>query len=61
MTSESIDMSQVLLKKLTRSSRMSDYNFNRYYKNCLKSYVFIIIAAAIKTVLDGLFVGLFIF
>lgn len=61
MTTESIDMSQVLLKKLIRTSRMSDYNFNKYYKNCIKSYIFIIIAAVIKTVLDGLFVGLFVF
>lgn len=61
MTAESIDMSQVLLKKLARTSRMTDYNFNKYYKNCLKSYIYIIIAAGIKTVLDSLFVGLFVF
>ena len=61
MTSESIDMSRLLLKKLGRSSRMSEYSFNKYYKNCLKCYVFIIIAAVIKTMLDSLFVGLFVF
>lgn len=61
MTAESIDMSQVLLKKLSRSKRISDYSFSNYYKNCLKNYIYIIIAALIKTVLDSLFADLFIF
>lgn len=61
MSAESIDMSQVLLKKLSRTKRMSEYSFNIYYKNCIKSYILIIIAAIIKTIIDSLFVGLFIF
>ncbi len=61
MTAESVDMSQVLLKKLSRTKRMSDYGFNNYYRNCIKGYIMIIVAAIIKTVLDSLFVGLFIF
>ncbi len=61
ITSECISMSQALTKSLSKNTRGSNYSFNFYYKNCLKSYVFIIVAAVIKTVLDSLFISLFRF
>ncbi len=61
ITSESISMSQQLTKSLNRNFRNIEYKFAFYYKNCLKSYVFIILAAVVKTVLDSLFIGLFSF
>ncbi len=61
MTSECISMSQQLTKSLNRNARNNEYNFNFYYKNCLKSYIFILIGAVIKTLLDSLFIGLFDF
>ncbi len=61
LTGESISMSQQIMKTLSKSKRIKDYNFNFYYKNCLKSYVFIIVASIIKITMDKLFFGLFVF
>lgn len=61
MTGECINMSQVLAKNLSKNSKGNDYSFNFYYKNCLKSYIFIIAATVIKVILDSLFISLFSF
>lgn len=61
ITGECINMSQLLTKNLNKNPRSSDYSFTFYYKNCLKSYVFIILATIVKTVLDSLFISLFSF
>lgn len=61
LTGESISMSQQIMKTLSKSKRIKEYNFTFYYKNCLKSYLFIIVATVIKILMDKLFFGLFIF
>ncbi len=61
LTGESITMSQVLLKSLNKNFRSENYKFSFYYKNCLKSYIFIILATILKIIIDKLFLGIFVF
>lgn len=59
---EGINMSQVLFKQLINlNSKKQDYNFVFYYKNCIKSYLFIIGAVVMKLLVDYLFAGIFSF
>lgn len=61
LCSESVSMSQTLLKTLGKSKRISDYNFAKYYKNSLRSYLVIILAVVIWFVMQKLFSSIFIF
>ena len=61
ITGECINMSQVLTKNLSKNLRGNEYNFKFYYKNCMKSYCFIILGTVIKMIIDSLFIGLFNF
>lgn len=62
ITVECINMSQVLSNNLNpKNKRMNDYSFTLYYKNCIKSYMFIILATILKTILNFLFIDIFAF
>lgn len=61
ITSESISMSQLLIKTLGKSKRLNDYNFSLFYKNSIKYYLIIIIAVIIRILMYRLFNGIFVF
>lgn len=61
LTGESIGMSQLLVKTLGKSKRLSDYSFGVYYKNSLKYYLLIILAVAIRVIMYKLFSSIFVF
>lgn len=63
ITGECINMSQVLTKNLSKNlrGRGKEYNFKFYYRNCMKSYCFIVLGTVIKIIIDSLFIGLFNF
>lgn len=58
---ESVNMSEFLLSNVTKSKKYIDYNFSMYCKSFFKGYIFILIAAGVKAVIDYLFIGLFNF
>lgn len=60
-SAESIGMSEFMLRCISKGTKLSDYSFKKYYTAYLKYYVYIILSAVIKTMLDYLFVGLFTF
>lgn len=60
-TSESISMSEVILRCISRSNKFTDYSFSKYYKSLFKGYIYTIIAVGVKLVIDYLFGGLFAF
>ncbi len=61
ISGESITMSGVLLNKLNKKSRDTEYTFSYYCRNCFKSYIFIILSTVVKSILDRLFIHLFVF
>lgn len=62
ISGECITMSQYLLCILSvKRIKAPDYSIKNYYLNTSKSYIIILIAALIKTLIEGLFVGLFSF
>lgn len=61
LTGESIGMSQLLVKTLGKSKRLSDYSFGLYYKNSLKYYLLIILAVAVRVIMHKLFSSIFVF
>ena len=61
LTGESIGMSQLLVKTLGKSKRLSDYSFGVYYKNSMKYYLLIILAVAVRVVMYKLFSSIFVF
>lgn len=59
---ECITMSQYLLCTLSvKRIKAPDYSIKNYYLNVIKAYIIIVIAALVKTLIEGLFVGLFRF
>ncbi|MCQ2483705.1 MAG: hypothetical protein MJ168_00065 [Clostridia bacterium] len=58
---ESISMSEFMLRCISKNGKLSDYSFKKFYKSYLKYYIYIIASAVIKTMLEYLFVGLFVF
>ena len=61
ITGESISMSQLLIKTLGKSKRLNDYNFGVYYKKTLTLYLFIILAVAVRIIMNKLFSNIFVF
>lgn len=61
ITGESISMSQLLIKTLGKSKRLNDYNFGVYYKKTLTHYLFIILAVAVRIIMNKLFNNIFVF
>lgn len=60
-TAESLNMSEFILKSISRSTKLFDYGFQKYYKLYLKNYTIVFIAVIIKIILDYLFGTLFSF
>lgn len=58
---ESINMSELIVHKISSKERYIDYSFNIYVKRFLKVYCYIPAAAILKTVLDYLFLDIFTF
>lgn len=60
-TAESINMSELILRSISKSKKFSDYSFNAYYKSYIKNYAYILLAAVIRLIMEYLFGGLFSF
>lgn len=60
-TAESINMSELILRSISKSKKYSDYSFKTYYKTYIKNYAYILLAAVIKLIMEYLFGGLFTF
>lgn len=58
---ESISMSEYIVKSISKTGKFLNYGFAYYYKSFLRNFIIIIIASAIKTILEYLFGGLFSF
>lgn len=58
---ETINMSELILKKISKSGKLTDYSFSDYYKSFLKYYIIIPISAALSALLEGLFGSIFVF
>jgi len=60
-TTESINMSELILRSISKSNKFVDYSFKQYYLAYAKNYSIILLAAAVKIILDYLFGALFNF
>lgn len=60
-SAESINMSEFMLRCISKNGKFSDYSFRRYYTSYMRYYIYVIISAVIKVVLEYLFSGLFVF
>ena len=58
---ETINMSELILKNISKSGRLTDYSFTEYYKALLKHYLIIPVSAALSALLEGLFGSIFVF
>ncbi len=58
---ESISMSEYIIKSISKTGKFLNYGFNTFYKSFFRNFIFIIIASALKTVLEYLFGSLFTF
>lgn len=58
---ESINMSEYIMKSISKTSKFPNYGFVVYYKSFFRNCIFIIAASAVKTILEYLFGGLFSF
>lgn len=58
---ESINMSEYIMKSISKTTKFLNYGFAVYYKSFFRNLIFIVAASAIKTILEYLFGGLFSF
>lgn len=58
---ESIDMSEYIMKSISKTTKFLNYGFAVYYKSFFRNLIFIVGASALKTILEYLFGGLFAF
>ncbi len=58
---ESINMSEFIMKSISKTTKFLNYGFAVYYKSFFRNLIFIIAASALKSVLQYLFGGLFTF
>ena len=58
---ESINMSEYIMKSISKTTKFPNYGFAVYYKSFFRNLIFIVAASAIKTILEYLFGGLFTF
>lgn len=58
---ESINMSEYIMKSISKTTKFSNYGFAVYYKSFFRNLIFIVGASALKTILEYLFGGLFAF
>lgn len=58
---ESINMSEYIMKSISKTTKFQNYGFAVYYKSFFRNLIFIVGASALKTILEYLFGGLFAF
>ena len=58
---ECISMSEYITKSISKTTKFPNYGFAVYYKSFFRNFIFIVAAALVKTVLEYLFGGLFVF
>lgn len=58
---ESINMSEYIMKSISKTTKFPNYGFAVYYKSFFRNSIFIVVASALKTILEYLFGGLFAF
>lgn len=58
---ESINMSEYIMKSISKTTKFPNYGFAVYYKSFFRNLLFIVGASALKTILEYLFGGLFAF
>lgn len=58
---ESINMSEYIMKSISKTTKFPNYGFAVYYKSFFRILIFIVGASALKTILEYLFGGLFAF
>lgn len=58
---ESINMSEYIMKSISKTTKFPNYRFAVYYKSFFRNLIFIVGASALKTILEYLFGGLFAF
>lgn len=58
---ESINMSEYIMKSISKKTKFPNYGFAVYYKSFFRNLIFIVGASALKTILEYLFGGLFAF
>lgn len=58
---ESINMSEYIMKSISKTTKFLNYGFAVYYKSFFRNLIFIVGASALKTILEYLFGGLFAF
>lgn len=58
---ESINMSEYIMKSISKTAKFPNYGFAVYYKSFFRNLIFIVGASALKTILEYLFGGLFAF
>lgn len=58
---ESINMSEYIMKSISKTTKFPNYGFAVYYKLFFRNLIFIVGASALKTILEYLFGGLFAF
>ena len=58
---ESINMSEYIMKSISKTTKFPNYGFAVYYKSFFRNLIFIVGASALKTILEYLFGGLFAF
>ena len=58
---ESINMSEYIMKNISKTTKFPNYGFAVYYKSFFRNLIFIVGASALKTILEYLFGGLFAF
>lgn len=58
---ESINMSEYIMKSISKTTKFPNYGFAVYYKSFFRNFIFIVVASALKTILEYLFGGLFAF
>lgn len=58
---ESINMSEYIMKSISKTTKFPNYGFAVYYKSFFRNLIFTVGASALKTILEYLFGGLFAF
>ena len=58
---ESINMSEYIMKSISKTTKFLNYGFAVYYKSFFRNLIFIVGASTLKTILEYLFGGLFAF
>lgn len=59
--SECFNMSDLIIKSISKNNKHTDYSFTEFYQKFFRNYFIIAVSAAVKILLDRLFIALFSF